>query len=64
MVLIPWQDHYVIEACSPGTTASGGSEMDALLETDATRDLQRAMLIHIGEPPGMWRPGSFSRVAG
>jgi hypothetical protein len=32
MVLIPRQDHDVIQARSPSTVASGGGEMHALLE--------------------------------
>jgi hypothetical protein len=35
-----------------------------VLKTDATRGLKRAMPIRNGEPPGMQRPGSPSRVAG
>jgi hypothetical protein len=31
-VLIPWQDHDVILACSSGTTVFGGGKMGALLE--------------------------------
>jgi hypothetical protein len=32
VVLIPWQDHDVIQVCSLGTMTSGGGEMDALLK--------------------------------
>jgi hypothetical protein len=35
-----------------------------VLRTDATRDLQWTILIHIREPPGMRRPGSPSQVVG
>jgi hypothetical protein len=47
-----------------GTWAPSAVSSWSVLKTDATRGLRRVLLICIGEPPSVRRPGSPSRVTG